>query len=335
MKMQPLSSVIIKSIRKTSFLFLATGFLVTGMAMPSHAQTTTPQLFGPGVISGPVTDAAPTFTPDGKTVYFHRSGASLGAVILVSHWQGGKWSAPDIAPFSGQWSDIEPAMAPDGSYMIFASNRPGKPGGKPLNGCWNSQHYPQGGGNLWRVDRKGDAWSEPYRLPDIINNDSSIFSPAVASNGNLYFMKPVGDTGKFHLYCSPYRNGKFEKPAPMPFSPADTISEVDCAVAPDESFMIICSRRPPAKKMELFIVFQKNGQWGNPLNLGEEVNRSWGNEARLSADHRTLYFASGYIPSITYPADPATANQRLRQSEWDTGSANIWFIPLDRWLDNR
>jgi Tol biopolymer transport system component len=200
--------------------------------LPSHAQTITPKLFGPGSISGPVNDAAPAFTPDGKTVYFHRSGTSLGAVILVSHWKKDKWSTPDIAPFSGQWSDIEPAMSPDGSYMIFSSNRPNRPGGQPLNGYWNNQRFPGSGGNLWRVDRKGDGWGEPYRLPDLINSDSSIFSPAVAANGNLYFMKPVGDTGKFHIYCSPYRNGKFEQAAPVPFSAADTISDVDAAVAP-------------------------------------------------------------------------------------------------------
>jgi WD40-like Beta Propeller Repeat len=302
----------------------------------TYGQAVVPQIFAPGVISGPIIDAAPVFSPDGKTVYFHRSGNSLGAVILVSHLQNGNWSTPVVAPFSGSWSDIEPAMAPDGSYLIFSSNRPASSGGKPLNGHWNGQHFPQSGGNLWRVNRKGNGWGEAVRLPDVINSDSSVFSPAVAASGNLYFMKPVGDTGKFHLYQSIFKNGTYQPPQPMPFSTADTISEVDAAIAPDESFMIICSRRSPATKMELFIVFQKDHQWGEPIQLGADMNRSWCNEARLSADHRTLYFTSGYtLPAATSPSDPATTSRLLLQSAWDTGAPNIWFIPLDKWLDNR
>ncbi len=94
-----------------------------------QAQTVQPELFAPGVISGPVNDAAPVFTPDGQTVYFHRSGPGLGCFILVSHLKNGKWSTPEFASFSGQWQDLEPAMAPDGSYMLFSSNRPATPGG--------------------------------------------------------------------------------------------------------------------------------------------------------------------------------------------------------------
>src|SRR5690242_3108722 len=87
-----------------------------------------PEIFAPGVISGAGHGAAPAFTPDGKSVYFQRS-TPAGSVILVSHWARGKWSAPEIAPFSGEWNDIEPAMAPDGSFLVFISSRPITPGG--------------------------------------------------------------------------------------------------------------------------------------------------------------------------------------------------------------
>jgi Tol biopolymer transport system component len=322
-----------KSSLKKFFSLLA--LPISLMAPAVRAQSVTPELFAPGVISGPVNDAAPAFTPDGKTVYFHRGGPGLGLFILVSHWKNGKWSVPDIASFSGQWQDLEPAMAPDGSYMIFSSNRPATPGGQAIDGDWGGAHYPQNGGNLWRVDRKGDGWSEPYRLPAVINGSNATFSPAITADGSLYFMKPV-TTGKFHIYRPAYRNGQSEEPLPVSFTVADSIGDVDPAVSPDDSFLVFSSGRSGSKRAELFIVFRENGQWGIPINLGEEVNRSAGNvEAKLSPDHRRLYFATSYLQTASYPTDSRTIKQKLEESQWDTGASNIWSVPLDKWLHGR
>src|ERR1700682_6280163 len=81
------------------------------------AEVAVPEVFSPGVISGPAHDAAPAFTPDGKTVYFSRSSVA-GSTILVSHKVRDAWSTPQVAAFSGQWSDMEPTMAPGGAFMI-------------------------------------------------------------------------------------------------------------------------------------------------------------------------------------------------------------------------
>ena len=79
----------------------------------------------PGLISSAANDASPAFTPDGRTVFFTRSNPSQAA-ILVSELRNGQWSTPQIAPFSGEWRDIEPAMSPDGKFLVFSSNRPAR-----------------------------------------------------------------------------------------------------------------------------------------------------------------------------------------------------------------
>jgi Tol biopolymer transport system component len=65
----------------------------------------------------------PAFTPDGRIVYYTME---VGAdyVILVSRFQHGRWTQPEIASFSGKYSDAEPFMAPNGSKLFFASKRP-------------------------------------------------------------------------------------------------------------------------------------------------------------------------------------------------------------------
>lgn len=97
-------------------------------------------------------DESPTFTPDGKTVYFAHEDAEKRA-IMVSHLRNGAWSAPKPATFSGTWRDFAPAIAPDGSYLVFDSNRPTVAGGKSLEGYFGGQVRPGKGGDLWRVDK--------------------------------------------------------------------------------------------------------------------------------------------------------------------------------------
>jgi hypothetical protein len=315
-------------------------FVITSLPIAAFSQNKTaypppdsPQVFGAGVISGPVHDMAPAFTPDGKTVYFHRAGPGLTGVILVSQLRNGGWSKPEIAPFSGRWQDIEPYMAPDGSYLIFSSNRPANGVGDELNGAWSGSKYLQRGGNLWRVDRKGNGWGEPYRLPDLVNSDSSVFSPAITATGTLYFMKPVGHGGPFHLYRSAYRDGAYQPAEALPFSAPDSVGEFDPAVAPDDSFIVFCSGRAPAKRTELWIVFRVNGGWGTPISLGPAVNRSAGCiEARLSPDHHRLYFSTSYVTPPVNPSDRAERQAEIDRSEWQNGLTNIWSVSLDKWL---
>jgi Tol biopolymer transport system component len=286
-----------------------------------------PQVFSPGVLSGPSDDLAPAFTPDGKTVYFFRSNGS-DYDILVSHFDGKDWSKPSIAPFSGQWRDLEPAMAPDGSYLIFASSRPASSSGTSPDGFWGGQSHPGRGGNLWRVDRKGEGWSEPKRLPDTVNRSGSVFSPSIAADGDLYFMETAGEGMHFRLFMSALKDGVYQPPVALPFT-AGEFGGADPAVAPDESFLVYSSNRPPTpdKQQDLFIVFRKDGVWGEPQHLPDSINAfSPSTEARLGPDGHTLYFATTHLVPVTYPKTAAA--QGLADMIWNDGNANIWQVDL-------
>src|SRR2546423_1363780 len=75
---------------------------------------TEPRLFGEGVISTRDDEFGATFTPDGKTCIFSVSiPRHYLYVILVSQFTRGKWSTPEVAPFSGAYRDSDPVLSPD------------------------------------------------------------------------------------------------------------------------------------------------------------------------------------------------------------------------------
>ena len=294
-------------------------------------------IFAPGVISGPANDAVPAFTPDGNTVYFTRS-----HTILVSHRVGDRWSEPEVAPFSGRWGDSEPALSPDGAILIFASNRPAVEPGLPLDGEWgfpNRRTFKANGANLWRVERQANGWGPPVRLPDIVNRGTAVWEPSIVADGSLYFMD-AHVPGRFRLYRSQYKDGHYQEPELLNFNDG-AWSDVDATVAPDESFLVFSSNRPPVEGTdhhELFIAFRTADGWGQLTHLGALVNAPPADNVnpRLGADHHTLYFTSGRTLASTFPRTPATLAADLRRaSSWNNGATNIWYVDLAPWLKPR
>ena len=320
---------------------LIVGTIVTTLAAvaPAHAAahaSDRAEVFAPGVISGPANDAAATFSPDGRTVYFFRSNGMDYDIMLSRRDSAGYWPKPVIAPFSGHWRDLEPAMAPDGSYLIFASSRPITAGNEAIDGHWGGSLHAGRGGHLWRVDRQGSGWSQPTLLPDTVNRWDSTFSPAIASDGSLYFMAATGKQGHFQLYCAAFRNGAYQTPHLLPFSAGDW-GGVDPAIAPDQSFIVFASNRPPtpANSSDVFIAFRdSDGRWSKPVDLRPFIGNADGiDELRLGPDGHTLYFTTGHIVAPAYPKTLAASERGLQQMQaWNNGNDNVWKIDLAPWL---
>lgn len=216
--------------------------------------------------------------------------------------------------------------------MVFISNRPATAGGSALQGTYNGKV--QHGGNMWRMERRGRGWSDPVRLPDTINRSPTIFAPAIVADGSICFMDIFGEQKpRFRLYRSQFRNGTYETAEPLPFS-AGTSTDVDPAVAPDESFMVFGSGRPPAAGMDLFLIRREGGQWGAPVHLGELNSPGSDAEPRFSRDLQTLYFSSERTVPVEYPRSLAQARRDLERIQaWDNGQYNIWFVSLPALLE--
>jgi hypothetical protein len=278
-------------IRKALF-FALTCLCCVGSATsaPQTSPQTAPLSISPVTLDGIInqdSDDTLAFTPDRSTVFFDRSEGKR-KTIMLSHRIKGRWSAPETASFSGKWFDQDPVVAPDGSYLLFNSDRPVKPDSQAL-----VQNYFAGGAgpgsNIWRVDRKGDGWGEPVWLSASINSDVFVDFASVAADGTLYFMRWDNDQKAMHFWRSRYRNGAYLAPEFVTLGdPKESLH--DPAVAPDQSFIVFDSGKVKRGLGRLCIAFREGDHWGAPIDLGDGLNKElpWG--SHLDPDGSTVYF---------------------------------------------
>src|SRR5262249_1878985 len=112
-----------------------------------------PTLFGEGIVSTGAFETHPAFTPDGRTLYFVKSTPAFSDwKIHVSRFADGRWSAPEMAPFSGKYRDADPYVTPDGKRLYFISDR-------PVDGKAKEDM------DIWVMEKtKGGGWGEPRNL---------------------------------------------------------------------------------------------------------------------------------------------------------------------------
>ena len=293
------------------------------------------EIFAPGVISATGNVNAVTFAPDGDAAWFDEV-AGGGSTIMEARRVGGTWTTPRIASFSGEWRDLDPAMAPDGSFIVFCSNRPASPGGRALDATTYDGRVRAGNGShLWRVDRTGSGWAEPVLLPAVVNDDTRLYSPSVVGDGSLYYQHPDAGSRTFHLMRSQYADGRYQRPVPVVIGPHES-DERDPAVAPDESFIVFSTKRPPGQPDgRLVIAFRSGDHWGAPVDLGDDVNRDGAEGPHLGPDGRTIYIDSTATFEVGYPRTRVQTTQDLERARlWDNGNSHLWSFSLAAWLES-
>ncbi|MBS1536200.1 MAG: PD40 domain-containing protein [Bacteroidetes bacterium] len=165
----------------------------------------------------------PTFytNPITKTIeaYFAvRTGSGVKTDVNIftsTRRAGGEWSKPqalDANINSPTWDD-QPTISPDGSYLIFASDRAGGLGGIDLYICKRMS------------DR---SWSKPENLGNTFNSEFDEFSPYIAPDGTLYYSTKSFSKGKdFDIVSANKTERSWNTPKQMPApinSEADDIS---------------------------------------------------------------------------------------------------------------
>ena len=279
-----------------------------------------PEVFAPGVISQGDHESHPSFTPDGSELYFLKNMPDFSFwTIVVSLYKNGRWSEPEVAPFSGQYSDADPFITANGKRLYFISNRPLK-------------NVKKEDLDIWYVDRTSTGWSEPQNPGAPINSDGNEWYPTIASNGTIYFGSDrKGGIGKTDIYRCKFTNGKYEKEENLGEPVNSKYDEYEPWISPDQKFLFMMAGRPEGKgAFDLYISYNKDGTWTTPTNLGDAIN-SPGYEfsPQISPDGKYFFFTSskGFnAPSFSSRLNYSELMQKLRGP--GNGLGDIYFVDL-------
>jgi Tol biopolymer transport system component len=227
-------------------------------------------------------ESAPTFMPDGKTVFMANN-----SVICLSKKVGDRWTKPIPISFTGHNNDWDPTLTPDGRRLLFVSNRP----------YVASDGSTKTGNHLWMSQlMTGGSWSEPKHLDSPVNEFGFVnYGPSISASGTICFCSRdrYGNKG-MHAYMCRRAGDRYEEPQLLILNGNEPT--FDPYIAPDEHSILFSSDNA------LYISYRTVQGWSPGEKLGPEVNEAskvgmlWG--PSISRDGKTLYYNGGTIEGI-------------------------------------
>jgi Tol biopolymer transport system component len=266
----------------------------------------TPVVFARGIVYDSYQQhGVPSFSPDGNEVFWQTNRQDNEKKWLIFNKTArrieGKWMTPEVSPYgSGA------VFSPDGKRLYISSK--------------------EEGADPYFIEKKENGWSEPKSI-SLISRFTELkfaYNLSIANNGTLYFLgyAPVdlGLWNNYAIYRTELINGAYAKPELLPpsINASGGILNWTPYIAPDESFLIFCSRRlkPKDDYGDLYICFlQPNGSWTDRINMGKLINSSVLERfPTVSPDGKYLFFTRdtpGYDEDVYWVS--AKIIDRLRE----------------------
>ena len=224
--------------------------------------------FAPGLVSTEIYEYDGAFTPDMKAFYFIRRGEENKKSAFYEYKYNetnGVWEKSEVAsPWIGR-----PVISPDGETMHLGDRY---------------------------LKRTESGWSEIQNLePPTVSNDSMyIMRLSSSANKTYYFDTYKEGDSTFPIRYSRLINGKYEEPKALPKAINTGTFLSHPFIAPDESYLLYdATREDGFGDADIYISFkQKDGTWGNGINLGEKINTdAWEASASITPDGKYLFFS--------------------------------------------
>jgi Tol biopolymer transport system component len=242
--------------------------------------STVVEVVGAGVISTERKETFPAVGPMDGTLWFSVYDDSFDdQTIMFARRTDTGWTAPEVAPFSGEWGDRAPRFTADGSALYFSSNR-------PVEGMESG-----GDMNVWEVAITINGWGEPMLLKRPVNSDANDMHASMTNSSLWLASTREGSLGRSDVYRVDQDGALYHLSAPI----NDELSQPDLWVSADESWMILVITNHPDGfgGDDLYLSRFEGDAWSVPENLGPGINTDeYEYGPTVSPDGEYLYFTS-------------------------------------------
>lgn len=280
-------------------------------------------MFSNGIISNKFGNRDMAVSPLGDEIFYTLQSAngSINAIIYSSKING-KWTAPEVASFSGQYSDLEPAFSHDGNKLYFSSNRPSSNTGQ-------RKDY-----DIWFVTKDHGKWTHPVNMGSPVNSDKNEFYASITKNGNIYFTRAVENREEDIMMCR-FANELYQPAESLPAEINSAGDEFNAFVDPDEKFILFSAygRKDDLGGGDLYISKQnEKGEWQQALNLGDKINTASIDYCPYITPDKKYFFFTSNRSNIKVPF----AQKQTLKSIYDllnnslNGTDNIYWIKADK-----
>ena len=308
----------------------AMSVLLLVVTLSTNAQVNAPdnpEIFMENVVSTNLSERDMAISPDGTEMFFtvqsnqHAASTIIGLKKLSSN----KWSKPEVASFSGKYSDLEPAFSSDGKRIYFSSNR-------PITGN-DPKDY-----DIWYVEKAGRTWTTPKNIGAPLNTSANEFYPSVATNGNIYFTAEYENgVGKEDIWFSRWDNGAYSTPTPLDTAVNSKLWEFNAFVTADERYIIFTSygRKSDKGGGDLYISAKNNeGKW-TPAKVLAKINSNVLDYCPfVTADQKSFFFTSGRHDLGSHEKTKTFAEMVKTYNGINNGSENIYWMSFDSLLES-
>lgn len=269
---------------------------LTGNYMGQRVPDKGPRIFAPDIVTTKyMLHGNVVISPDGNEIFWSTwspapDTSEEKSRILTSRLENGKWTKPEIAPFSKiGYDDDSPFISPDGKKLFFVSRRPLKPG--------NEKSTKE---NIWYLTRQGNNWVNPTPL-ESVNHIDLHWQISVDLIGNLYFSGMDSERKNFNeIYCSKFENGSYSKPEKLESSVNSENREGSPYVSPAGDYLVFQRASQQGMQMGLFISFKKeDGTWTEAKSIVQTAKIQPTSQCPVvTHDGKYLFYIAGYYSNF-------------------------------------
>lgn len=245
-------------------------------------------------------EAEPTFTADGRTMYFNCNDSDICITHLVGTWEEGQWTTPQIVgpPISSDYVEVEPWINAAGDKLYFNSLRPfasgeGLPGlslyveavgqisAMTTDTLGISLFGGLGEDDIWVSTLSNGVWSEPRNLNDV-SSEPHVNTPfmdhclAFSADGNEAFWTSTrpGGFGGNDIWTSRRIDGRWTRAQNLGSNVNGPWSEHHSILTPDGRSLYGTLDRPGGFGGEDIYVTTRgaDGRCGKLVSVGPVVN---------------------------------------------------------------